>query len=415
MVGNSRQVKVQNPFFLIFALGALFVMFDSFHLQFVRGASPLLFPFLGTVIMGLYFSINSCHFNVSANKGLLVFFAVICIYQYLFCTYISVISLFLYVFTFTCTFFIITLNDDLKARLISLISVSLGIILFLSIIGWILYLLHIPMPHHTEYDGVFYTHTFYPTFTLNGYPYEGEIPRFTAVFQEPGHCATTCLFLLFINKFNLKKWYNILFLVSILLSLSLAGYGLLIFALFMNIILYSQHRKKAIFFLLVLCASVTLFALKYNQSDNIIYLRIISRLEYSEDKGIKGNNRYSSTFESNYSRFIKSGDLYFGVGNLPQNKKWWTNSAGWKRALVTNGLIGLSLVVLFYFVLARKSKACMAFFLIWVISNMIRDHVLKEYWLFMFICAMPVLKSYKLYHANDKRIPKYRLSYDKKI
>ena len=397
MEQSTDKDNIFDNSFWIYAVTALFVMFDSFHLQFVRTMPALVIPFIGAIIMGGYALTNPLMFAKKVkDKNIVILFAVICIYQFLFCAERNAVTILLYAFTFITGLTIIRLKDEFKIKLLHYVSLSLGIILLFSIPGWIMYLLHYPMPHHTEYDGVFYTHTFYPTFTLNGYPYESPISRFTSVFQEPGHLATTCVFLLFINRFNLTKWYNILFLVSILLSLSLAGYGLLIMAFGFYILLFSKYKKLAIIFLVLLMAVVTFLSLKINGGDNVIYERIVSRLEYSEDKGIAGNNRYSSTFDSKYKKFIKSSDVYFGVGNLPQNKKWWTNSAGWKRAVVTNGIIGLVLVCLFYYMNVRKYRhpACLAFFILWLVANSIRDHVLKEYWLYMFVCAMPLLSSY---------------------
>lgn len=403
----ERNNVVVGKSFSVFAIAALFVMFDSFHLQFVRNIPALVIPLLGALIMGGYMLMHPLQFVKDESKrNLVIVFAIICVYQFLFCTERNATTIMLYIFTFLTGMTVIRLNDEYKIKLLEYISVSLGLILLFSIPGWIMYLLHIPMPHHTEYDGVFYTHTFYPTFTLNGYPYQNPISRFTSVFQEPGHLATTCVFLLFLNRFNLRKWYNVLFLVSDLMSLSLAGYGLLLLALGFYILIFSKYKKTAIVILVMLMALVTFLSLKINSGDNVIYEKIVSRLEYSEDKGIAGNNRYSSNFESKYKKFVKSSDVYFGVGNLPRNKKWWHNSAGWKRAVVTNGVIGLILVCLFYYMNVRKYRhpACVAFFILWLVSNSIRDHVLKEYWLYLFICAMPLLSSYVPVRKRKKAI-----------
>lgn len=404
-VERSENIAIKNnKSFCFFAIGALFVMFDSFHLQFVRWSPVLLFPVLGGIIMLFYYLFHPSSFNFKQSKGLVSFFAVICIYQLFFCTEKAPIHFILYIFTFVCGLFVIGLADDYKKILILFTSKILAFILLFSIAGWMMYLLHIPMPHHTVYDGVFYTHTFYPTFTVNGYPYQDPIPRFTAVFQEPGHLASTCVFLLFINKMDLRRWYNLVMFVSVLLSLSLGGYGLLVGAILLYTMLYSRHRTIAVFLFVILCSLITFVSVKLDNGNNILYQVIISRLEYSEDKGIAGNNRYSKQFEGNYSKFVKSDDLYFGLGDYPQNKKWWTNSAGWKRALVTNGLVGVVLVVLFYFVMTKKRKACLSFFLIWLVSNMIRDHLLKEFWLYIFICAMPLLSSYPIYVKKRKTL-----------
>ena len=69
-----------------------------------------------------------------------------------------------------------------------------------------------------------------------------EFFRFSGPFAECGHMSMICAFLLYANRFNLQQWYNIVFFISVLFSLSLAGYvllglGLLLYSMKLVIVL----------------------------------------------------------------------------------------------------------------------------------------------------------------------------------
>ncbi len=396
----------QGIAFKVFAFITLLIMFDSFHLQFMIGLPNILVPCIGSVVLFFLMLSNGQLFKFTQKQTTTcLIFLLICLYQIVFAS-ASLTTMITHGLTFICGMAIIFLKDDLKVEMLRVTSIAMGCILILSLAGWILYLLHIPMPHHTEQNLYnFYTITFYPTFLLNQYPYEAAIPRFTSMFLEPGHLATTCVLLLFANKMELKKWYNLLMLIAVILSFSLSAYGLLIGAYGLYYLIYGKRKVLAIILFLAFLTGLTIFAIVYKQGDNPVYELIISRLEYNESTGtIRGNNRFTSYFEFKYNQFIHSGDKYFGLGRLDASQRWWTDSAGWKRAVVTNGIVGIVLILLFYIKLAKERKCadCLALFIIWLVGNLVRDHVLKEFWLYIMIFAMPALKLY----SNQRKLGK---------
>ena len=48
--------------------------------------------------------------------------------------------------------------------------------------------------------------------------------RFCGIFLEPGYLAALCSFLLFVDKYDLKKKENKILVLAVMVSLSLAGY-----------------------------------------------------------------------------------------------------------------------------------------------------------------------------------------------
>jgi hypothetical protein len=396
MIQLSLKKQIDIPL-ILFEFGILWLCFTSFHLSFsLSKVIPLLISGSASVLLILPLSITRPD-EFKFNKNNLIFvivYLLICIYQISFAGQTTIYSIALFSTKFILGSIIIISSHSLKLKLLNTITFTLGVVLAISLFGWLLFLSNVPLPHYTTYDGKFYVHTNYYLFLLNGYPGRQLIPRFTSMFLEPGHLASTCALLLFINRYNLKRWENALMLIALLLSFSLAGYGLLIAGYGMHLITNSKRRvlHLTIFFLFVIAiVGITISA---SNTKNPVYTFIISRLEYDNSTGeIAGDNRYSSRFETHYSLFIESKDKFFGLGKLPEEDRWWINSAGWKRLLVTQGILGTVLIFLFYFIYFLNNRSLPGFELLalFIVSNMIRDHVLREYWLFMYIIAIQVL------------------------
>lgn len=388
--------------FVFFEIGILLFVFSSMNMS-------LTWPF-SKLYITLYVFLSTCFFLFVQKKGLLkitstkinlcIFLSILCLYQLVFCVHPSPDTIFRYVATFLVGSVIIVSELKVKVRLLDVFSKTLGFLLIISLVGWGLYLVGFPLPNYTTYDGIFYTHTNYYLFLLNGYPSEQDIPRFVGMFQEPGHLGTTCAFLLFVNRFNLRRWDCLVMFISLLLSLSLAAYGLLIGGIIMYMLLYSRHKIFYSSLFILILIGVVLLMVNLKQGDNALNQKIISRLEMTEEGKIAGNNRYSDFFRYRYSNYIKSDDRYFGIGNMYDNlsRRWWNNSAGWRRLLVTHGIIGTILVLLFYILVLRKnySRMGVALFVLFLVANMIRDHVMKEYWLYIYLIAVPVLEVYSM-------------------
>lgn len=394
-------------------LGASFVFFEIGVLVFVFMSMnmSLTWP-LARISITLFTFITTCFFLFVQKRGvfkvttsginLCMFLGILCLYQLSFCVQFNLDSISRYICTFLVGSVIIVSTLKIKIKLLEIFSKSLGILLSVSLVGWVLFLSGVPLPHYTTYDGVFYTHTNYYFFLSDGYT-EELVPRFMGMFQEPGHLGTTCVFLLFVNRFNLKRWDCMIMFISILFSLSLAAYGLLIGGMILHMLIYSRHKIIYTTLLVTVLAGSAIFAISVDRGDNVVNQMIVSRLEITDDGDIAGNNRYAEFFRYRYSRFIESKDRYFGIGNMYENlaRRWWNNSAGWRRLLVTNGIVGTVLVLLFYIFVLRKnySRAGLALFILYVVANMIRDHVMKEYWLYIYLMAIPILAAYT---ANKK-------------
>lgn len=319
-------------------------------------------------------------------KAPLCFLLLYCLYCMLitfgeFYQTISYIALFLSMMS------IITLKIGEKRFLLNVFTVGFVVILVISLIGWILFLLGVNLPHsglinHRNGYHVYYDYYF---FRISSGALYSIFPRFSSVFLEPGQLATPCAFLFFLNAIENKIFglRNVVLLVAIVLSFSLIAYGLLVFSLVMIAWFkgFKYRLPLAVSVVLVLAGLTTYFI--YNQ-DSAVNELIISRLEYDEDDIIVGNNRTSQIFEANYQSFIKSGDRYLGIRKkLVTGYDWTINSSGYQKYIVHFGLFGLVFggMLIFSIYWNNRNSKTLVFLIILVTAFIVRNLLFAPLWL----------------------------------
>ncbi|MBO5382225.1 MAG: hypothetical protein J6A40_09120 [Bacteroides sp.] len=221
-----------------------------------------------------------------------------------------------------------------------------------------------------------------------------EFFRFSGPFAESGHMSMICAFLLYANKYDLKKWYNIVFLVSVLFSLSLAGYVLL----GLGLLLYSIKSIRTIFTVIILGLITYLGVTQlWNNGDNPVNEVIFSRLAYDEDKGIEGNNRFSYETDKYYENLSLS-ELFIGVGLEEYNiqaERGVIAGAGYKIFIIINGILGCLFVLMIYYNITNLSNNRMyaiGFLILIIASFLQRAYPTWMAWLLPFICGISIIK-----------------------
>ena len=218
----------------------------------------------------------------------------------------------------------------------------------------------------------------------------GTFERFNAFFLEPGHLALLCTFIMMANKYRFKecKWLIVL-AVCIIFSFSLAGY-LLAFLGFILLKINTLGKVMAV-------AAATVLAVVVFQNflgeDNAVNELIISRLEYDESKGIKGNNRVDSNTDYVFDKAVDQGDTMSGV-------KYKTNmdlisGAGFKIYIIHYGLVGTILSLLLYLALIPKSpdRVYTAIFLtVLILCFMQRAYPEWYSWLYCYVSGIYLAK-----------------------
>lgn len=385
---------------LALCAGVLLLMYKSHKIIYVRSMSEIMI-YAAACLLFLIYAV--CNFKKLEKFDLFRFSSVILlaallIYDMFRVSEMNVFSLFgTCVKTFGGALLILAPLSDKEAAY-KMFLWATEIIVGIALAGWILFLIGVPLPNYTDNFDVFYTYQNYYIFNLNLDGMGGFLTRFAGPFLEPGHNATMCVFLLYINGFNLKKIGNIILLLSVLFSLSLAGYGLLIGAVLITLIYKRMYVTTLISAGLFIAIGVG--SAYYLKGENPVYEIVFSRLEMNENgDDIVGNNRTSSFFDMAYGKYIKSDNIWTGMGRRAYGSRSdgsdnvTNGSAGWQRYYYVRGVVGIVLVLafLFYYWGHYRCAKSLGFLIIFLVANIIRDYPTKEIWLYLYLMAMPLI------------------------
>lgn len=188
-----------------------------------------------------------------------------------------------------------------------------------------------------------------------------ELIRFRGPFLEPGHLGMICAFILFANHHDYSNKSNLVILVSLVLSFSLAGYLLgLIGFLFSYYYQGKIKLTKFVLFVVLLCGFVAI-GQNYNEGNNPVNELILSRLESDEEKGISGNNRNSEYTDYLFASMWTDSDLILNgyskdfIEFNQDDSSTRVSGTGIVKFIVIHGLFGLFGAFIFYIYYALNS------------------------------------------------------------
>lgn len=382
------------------------IMFCSIRPWFVWNKSWFLY-ILATIFILCRLSITNFFLMDKKNVSLLfVAFFLYFIYDLLHAESLTILPVF-FIRHIVLIFFVLLLSIEESKKLLDITIKFYSIILLLSILYYILFQLGFNLPFsYIEY----FDNSTYPVFK-NYYLFvlRDEISlfvRFQSIYLEPGHLGMISSFLLYLNKFCFRDWKNIVLVISIIMSFSLAAYILLLLGLCIFYVLKSKNKFKTLFFMLFLLMFLSFFSVvySYNNSDSMMSKLIIERMMYDEQKGIAGNNRHSEEFLVYYESFLKTNKIWLGEGR--ENFDFAEGNSSYKCFVVQYGIIGTLLLFLFYFLMVIYSKNyfCLGFFLLIMASFIQRPYALWEMQICLFIASVISSKSITLSHKGNYAI-----------
>lgn len=301
---------------------------------------------------------------------------------------------------------LLLLKEDCILDLLKSFEMVFFVIVALGTVFWILHLFGIDLPYQDVTFGekeqangmigaqyYFQNHYLYLVNTrwmMNDYSTIPTFFRFCSIFLEPGYFAILLMFLLYLNKFNMKDYRNWVYLIALLLTLSLAGFIMTLLA-FVAHKLETSKRKISILISISLFLFVGYFFFpRYNGGNNAINELIIERLKVDEEKGIAGNNRTSAELDDQYKALLSSADVLFGV----RKSDLLEYGVGYKAYIVKDGLIGLALFIIFLLKIARiggnyRSFVLMALYLL----MFARGHGTMFYLAFILVYMAGIIES----------------------
>lgn len=213
--------------------------------------------------------------------------------------------------------------------------------------------------------------------------------RFNGPFVEAGHLGMMSAFLLFADGFDLQKKETWIIILSLLLTLSLSGYVLVVIAYLFT--MYSRNKIGVQYVLLFIFTVLGfyLFGVFYNGGDNIINEMILSRLEYDEERGFTGNNRAFGQIPLYFAMMWNdTNTMLFGYGR--ETMKWLAETGsrgtGFTMWMVSHGVIGTIAAMLFYLVYSLFSKNKLFAFLLFAFVCMVFWQRSYPFWFSWVIC-----------------------------
>lgn len=310
-------------------------------------------------------------------------------------------------------YFVLTMPTKDKETLLAFCSGGLALISGISLIAFII-LFFTDLPNVgviSDEISESYTYTNY-IILLKGAFYD---IRFNAIFREPGHLAMIASYFLYANRYNMKKWYNIVLLIVIGFTLSLAGYVLTIIGYLFNLFLagkFTKIVKRLIPYIAIMLLAI-LGIMSYNHGHNFVNELIITRLEYDEDKGVQGNNRVSNNTDAFITNMINNGSILTGIGREKQSHLaniGKVTGAGYKIHIIARGLIGTFLIFMFYYILARNAPyRRFAYFmlLLYCISFWQRAYPIWPAWIIPFITSIYIYRPQIIIQRQNNKQSQY--------
>ena len=270
---------------------------------------------------------------------------------------------------------IFRLDGQRLQALITFLCKTMGAILAVSTPAFLLYLVGFPFPGvDASYGDDLYSYTNHFLFMVDDRSLWEFFPRFSSVFLEPGHLGTTTALLLSTQFGRWKKWYNVVLLVALLLTFSLAAYVIYVVVIFLKLWVQGKQLLGKLIMTVSLIATIVVASFFYNNGENLLHDLILIRLEM-EDGELAGNNRVTDDFDTDFQKLCESSDVIFG--KIRENPEF--GNSGYKVFIYENGIIGTVLMLIFYITVLgkiRNRRATASAFILALLGFIVRGYPL---------------------------------------
>jgi len=297
--------------------------------------------------------------------------------------------------------FVMAMNRDEKNQIVTMTTSLYAWIMGISMGAYLLFLAGVNLPYSIlTVDNPFYPpFRNYRLFILLDYGgLRGLSQRFQSVFPEPGDVGNVSALLLYINRYELKRKSVLIIFISVLLSLSLAGFILMFFGYIIQMIVRSKKIYKTLLKITVITMLlVSIGFIYYTMNPESLFSRLIlSRLEIDDEGGIVGNNRVTEHFDRFYeTHFLTSTEnMLWGI-NLTDGERWVLFGRGgvnsYRVFLLNNGIVALMLLFFMFFSIVAITPSRLGFGLLVLYSVAFLQRTQTPFWemtLFLFVGAV---------------------------
>lgn len=242
--------------------------------------------------------------------------------------------------------FFFMLPEDIIVKAFKYFATLLAIFLIPAIIVWLFHMVGVDLPHSviSSYNqskinnGYIYNQYIGSVFLVQSYG--GSYFRFCGMLDEPGNIGTICGLLLAARCIDKNKdWRNIVFLVSGVLSQSMAF--IIIVLLYFILVSFKVKNTKAIITLSIIMIAYIVF-LSVNFS-NPTLAALQKRFTFIDGKLI-GDNRSSASLDAAIDSLFSSASVFWGNGtgsNVIANLEGYS----YKLLIYSYGIIGFAIII----------------------------------------------------------------------
>ena len=233
----------------------------------------------------------------------------------------------------------------------------------------------------------------YPFLTVYDSEYGFVKFRFCGPYDEPGVVGTLSAIILYGDKYNLKDYRNIIFLLAGVASFSMFFFVVTIVYFF---IFKGRYIVSFIFFAIV--ASI----IYWGRDSEVVKSLVFERF----DIYINGGGRTTDLFDAVYSEFIRTPNIFWGVGKDEMAKLLAeTGASSYKSVIYGYGIIGFVLVILvwlyFSFSSLREYRNWVIFSFIFLAVFYQRPTLFEPYYYFLFVSIISKMSTYELSINNS--------------
>lgn len=392
--------------FILYQCSYLVLFLQSMHVWFLWGNFfKIVCPLFFLIIAFFNRKVNSRYYQKYTSKGR-VLFALIVLFIAITDTFdAGVLSICKSLVDILALLELTKLSRIAIVKLLRFLTKSFGVISMVSLVGWILFLVGVDLPNSYIVDEEFgYSFQNYYIFLYNML---GLLPRFCSVFLEPGYYGQLAAILLFANKMKLNNMYLIAIFLGNLLSLSLAGYILVVLGFIFTFANRISLLKISVFSIILF--GTVVFFVNYNKGDNPVNNLIFARLEINDGK-LAGDDRTTESLDIYLATtFLKSGKCLFGLGSSFTKMDWGHGVAGYKVYLIRNGFVGFLLAILGYIImLFRYKKVSLSMKLCFILFMLMYWQAAYPYWfsffsIYIFTLGVFSLETFSICRASKSK------------
>ena len=280
----------------------------------------------------------------SANKRLLYALPIILISFFYFGVFKALdefrFSTILFFLVYVCLFFI---NDDIKKRSFSILTKTLGYIVAISLLSWLVnyFIFELPFGFPLAYSDLLGKGEglIFKNYILFIQP-DMDYFRFYSVFDEPGVLGTLSAIILLGNKYDFKKKENLFLLFGGIFTFSLAFYIVTILGYLINAVIMRRIKQ------VVIISTILLSILPFLLTLDAFKLSIVYRLS-NFNQSVQDRN--GVLLDQFYDAFSKTPKLYYGESlTFFANNPLLHEGSSYKFFIIEYGFIGFLLLLLLY-------------------------------------------------------------------